>query len=126
MLQRTGDAYRVHDLILSFLKPKLKANPRAHIATSRMATHLGKLKVLHGYSGSGETMGGVFTLIALWRSVESLSEEQQVATVYTRSLSGVTEGEPWSEAGRVLMLMVRRLLMVILELIVTIYPFDIS
>lgn len=108
MLQPAGDAFRVHDLVLRFLKPKLKADPRRLIATSRMADYLGQLKVLRRYVKAAETSDGVYSLIALWNSVENLSEESQVAAVYTRNLDGITEGTPWRKAGRILELMVSR------------------
>ncbi|CAM9170764.1 unnamed protein product, partial [Ectocarpus sp. 8 AP-2014] len=43
--------------------------------------------------------------MALWRSVEDLVGESQVAAVYTKNLQGVPEYEPWRQAGRVLKLM---------------------
>ncbi|CAM9937884.1 unnamed protein product [Ectocarpus sp. 8 AP-2014] len=36
------DAFRVHDLVLRFLKPKLKADPNRSIATSRTAEYMGQ------------------------------------------------------------------------------------
>ncbi|CAN0342697.1 unnamed protein product, partial [Ectocarpus sp. 12 AP-2014] len=105
MLQPAGDAFRLHDLVLRFLKPKLKADPSRPIATSRVAEYLGQLKVLQRYIDAGETGDGVYSLIALWRSVESLAEESHVAPVYTRNLNGVTEDAPWRRAGRILQLM---------------------
>lgn len=108
MLQPAGDAFRVHDLVLRFLKPKPKADPNRPIAASRIAGHLGQLKVLRRYVEDGETSDGVYSLMALWRSVEHLAEESQVAAVYTRNLDGVPEDAPWRQAGRILLLMVSR------------------
>lgn len=108
MLQPAGDAFRVHDLILRFLKSKLKADPGQAIAVSRMAEYLGQLKVLERYNSLGDTVGGVFSFIALWNSVEDLSDESHVAAVYTRNLQGITQASPWHTAGRVLHLMVSR------------------
>ncbi|CAM9854589.1 unnamed protein product, partial [Ectocarpus fasciculatus] len=70
MLQPAGNAFRVHDLVLRFLKSKLKADPSRPIATSRIAEYLGQLKVLQRYVEAGETSDGVYSLMALWRSVE--------------------------------------------------------
>ncbi|CAB1113778.1 unnamed protein product [Ectocarpus sp. CCAP 1310/34] len=53
MLQPAGDALRVHDLVLLFLKPKLKADSSRPITTSRIAEYLGHLKVLRRYVEDG-------------------------------------------------------------------------
>ncbi|CAN0172764.1 unnamed protein product [Ectocarpus fasciculatus] len=105
MLQPAGDAFRVHDFVLLFLKPKLKADPSRPMATSRIAEYLGQLKVLRRYVEDGETIGGVYSLMALWRSVEDLAGESHVAAVYTKNLQGVPEAKPWHQTGRVLELM---------------------
>lgn len=108
MLQPTGDAFRVHDLVLGFLKLKLKADPRRPTATGRIVEYLGKLKVLQGYAEAGETSDGVYSLMALWRSVEDLAEESHVAAVYTKNLDGVRDAALWNQAGRIVELMVSR------------------
>lgn len=108
MLQPAGDAFRVHDLVLRFLKLKLKADPSRPTATGRTVEYLGQLKVLQGYVGAGETSDGVYSLMALWRSVENLAEESHVAAVYTKNLHGVPDGALWNQAGRILELMVSR------------------
>ncbi|CAM9191144.1 unnamed protein product, partial [Pylaiella littoralis] len=105
MLQRVGDAFRVHDLVLHFLKLKLKADPSRPTATGRTVEHLGQLKVLQRFVGAGETSDGVYPLMGLWRSVENLAEESHVAAVYTKNLNGVTDSAPWQQAGRLLELM---------------------
>eukprot|EP00903_Cladosiphon_okamuranus_P012113 g11365.t2 len=105
MLQPVGDAFRVHDLVLHFLKLKLKANPSRSTATGRTVEHLGQLKVLQRYVGAGETSDGVYSLMALWRSVENLAEESHVAAEYTKNLDGVPDSAPWQQAGRLLELM---------------------
>lgn len=106
MLQPAGDAYRVHDLVLRFLKPKLKADLKRSTATSRMGNHLGQLKVLQRFVYATGTRYGVYSLISLWRSVEDLSGESQAGAIYSKSLHGVMEDAPWFEAGCVLELMV--------------------
>ncbi|CAN0252264.1 unnamed protein product [Ectocarpus sp. 12 AP-2014] len=65
MLQPAGDAFRVHDLVLLFLKPKLKADPSRPIATSSIVKYLGQLKVLRRYLGDWETIDGVYSLMAV-------------------------------------------------------------
>lgn len=87
---------------------QLKADPSRPIATSHVAEYLGQLKVLQRYIDAGKTSNGVYSLMALWRSVESLAEESHVAPVYTRNLNGVMEDAPWRRAGRILQLMVSR------------------
>lgn len=108
MLQPAGDAFRVHDLVLRFLKPKLKADPSLPTATCRTVEYLGQLKVLQRFVDTGETSDGVYSLMALWRSVEDLAEESHVAAVYTRNLDGVPDGALWYRVGRILELMVSR------------------
>ncbi|CAM9795660.1 unnamed protein product, partial [Hapterophycus canaliculatus] len=105
MIQPVGDAFRVHDLVLHFLKLKLKADPSRHTATGRTVEHLGQLKVLQRYVAAGETNDGMYSLMALWRSVENLAEENQVGAVYKKNLNGVPDSAPWHQAGRLLQLM---------------------
>ncbi|CAM9750163.1 unnamed protein product, partial [Ectocarpus fasciculatus] len=105
MLQPAGDAFRVHDLVLLFLKPKLKADPSQPIATSRVAEYLGQLKVLRRYFKAEATSDGRYSLMALWRTVEDLADESQVAAVYMNNLQGVLEEAPWRQAGHLLWLM---------------------
>ncbi|CAM9128742.1 unnamed protein product [Ectocarpus sp. 12 AP-2014] len=105
MLQPAGDDFRVHDLVLRFLKPKLKADPNRSIATSRTAEYMGQPEVLRRYVSAGETSGGIYSLVALWRSVEDLGEDSQAAAVYASSLNGVREGTLWERASRVVFLM---------------------
>lgn len=111
MLQPVDDAYRVHDLILRFLKPKLMANPLRPVAISRIAGYLGKLNVLGRFAEAGETTDGLYALITLWKTAESFldtnSDEWRISSVYTRSLKGVTDIDLLSKAGRVMVLMVR-------------------
>lgn len=112
MLQQVGEAYQVHDLVLNFLEPKLNVRnyPGRLAASSRMAEYLGKLQVLRRYcAGAGsESLGDVYSLIALWNSVEKFSDENHRAgAVYTRALRGVAERASWYDAGKVLLHMVR-------------------
>ena len=111
MLQPVGDAYRVHDLILHFLKPKLKANPLRPVVISRVAGYLGKLNVLGRFYNAGDTSDGVYALIALWNTVEGFLDtdldEWRMSSLYTRSLEGVTDIGPLGNAGHLMCLMVR-------------------
>lgn len=107
MLQPAGDSFRVHDLVLRFLKLKLKADSSRPTATCRTAEYLGQLKILRKFFNAEETNGGVYSFMALWRSVESLAEESHVEAVYT-NLDGVPDSAPWRQAGRLLELMVSR------------------
>lgn len=108
MLQPAEDAFRVHDLVLRFLKLKLRADPGRPTATYRAAEYLGQLRVLQGYFGAGETIGGVYSLVTLWRSLENLAEEIHVASAYSKTLDGVSESAPWQQAARLMELMVSR------------------
>ncbi|CAN0265689.1 unnamed protein product, partial [Ectocarpus fasciculatus] len=71
-----GDGYRVHDLVLDFLKIKITADAEmVGEATSLQGQYLGRLDVVKHYynpeHGAGDQ--GLFVLDALWRSVENLS-----------------------------------------------------
>lgn len=111
MLQPVEDAYRVHDIILRFLKLKLVPHPLQSVAISRITGYLGKLNVLGRFFEDGETIDGVYALIALWTTVEGFldtsSDEWRVSPVYTRTLKGVTDIGPLYSTGRLMELMVR-------------------
>ncbi|CAM9266313.1 unnamed protein product [Ectocarpus sp. 12 AP-2014] len=71
MLQPVGDDFRVHDLVLRFLKPKLKADPNRSIATSRTAEYMEQPEVLRRCVNAGETSGGIYALRKLSSSLSS-------------------------------------------------------
>ena len=77
LLQDMGrDGYRVHDLILEFVKIKMKADAEMlKKATALQAQYLRRLDVLKSYGDPEHGAGrqGLFFLDALWRSVEKLS-----------------------------------------------------
>lgn len=71
-----GSGYRVHDLVLEFLKTSIRAeNEVVEQATALQARFLGRLDVLASYRDleHGARHQGLFFLDALWRSVEKLS-----------------------------------------------------
>lgn len=75
-MQMRGSEYLLHDRLLDFVKGKLKDFPEIKaFATSRQSEYLGRVDVLRAYSDRGEVDGGFFSLIALWRSLEKLSED---------------------------------------------------
>ena len=77
LLQDMGHGgYRVHDLILEFVKIKMKADAEMlKKATALQAQYLGRLDVSKSYGDPEHGAGrqGLFFLDALWRSVEKLS-----------------------------------------------------
>ena len=85
-----GGGYRVHDLLLDFVKIKIKADVEMmEKATTLQARFLGRLDVLKGYENPGHGAGnrGLVVLDALWRSVEQLSEDPDLEVAsYTTSL----------------------------------------
>lgn len=71
-----GGGYRVHDLVLDFVKLKIKADAEmAGKATALQAQHLGRLDVAKSYCDFEVEAGlhHLFILATLWRSVEQLS-----------------------------------------------------
>ncbi|CAN0313798.1 unnamed protein product, partial [Hapterophycus canaliculatus] len=85
-----GGGYRVHDLVLDFVKIKIKADVEmVKKATTLQAHFLGRLDVLKGYNSPEHGAGnqGLFVLDALWRSVEQLSGDPELEVAsYTTSL----------------------------------------
>lgn len=76
LLQDVGrGGYRVQDLVLEFVKTKIKAGAKiVEGAAVLQAQYLGKLDVVAGYKSPEQIAGspGFSTLAALWRSVEEL------------------------------------------------------
>eukprot|EP00752_Nemacystus_decipiens_P012223 g10837.t1 len=85
-----GGRYRVHDLVLDFVKIKIKADwEMVKKATALQARFLGRLDVLKDYQHSEHGAGnqGLFVLDALWRSVEMLSGDPELEVAsYSTSL----------------------------------------
>lgn len=76
LMQMRGDKYLLHDSLLDFVKGKIKDFPETKtFATSHQSEYLGRLDVLKAYSDRGEVDGGFFSLIALWKSLEKLSDD---------------------------------------------------
>lgn len=114
-----GRGYRVHDLVLEFLKIKIKADAEmAGKATALQAQCLARLDVVKSYEDPEDVTGnqGLFVLDALWRSVEKLSGGHglEVAS-YRASLAELESCEAtadvarsYSSVGLLLFLQVRR------------------
>eukprot|EP00903_Cladosiphon_okamuranus_P016211 g14959.t1 len=71
-----GGAYRVHDLVLEFVKIRVKADAEmVGKATSQQAQYLARLDVVKSFQDPerGADHQGFIVLDALWRSVEELS-----------------------------------------------------
>ena len=89
LLQDMGaGGYRVHDLLLEFVKVRIKAEDGMVIrAAGRQAEYLGRLDVVAGYEkpehGAGKQ--GLYVLAALWRSVEELSGFRDLETAFYRA-----------------------------------------
>lgn len=80
MLQAHGDEYSVHDLLLDFAKKEIEGSGDKESATSRQAQYLGRLDVFEAYSKMGGDCGcHNYKLMALWRSVEELSGDKELA-----------------------------------------------
>lgn len=69
-------------------------------ATSRQAQYLGRPDVVHTYSDNGEVDGGVYSLMALWRSLEELSGDPGLEVkTYTNSLVDLEGSEATFDAA---------------------------
>ena len=90
LLQKRGNDYAVHDLLLNFVKVTIEEfEAIKKIATSRQAGYLGRLDVLSGYLTWGKN-GDLYSLVALWRSLEELSGDTQLEeNTYKSSLEVV-------------------------------------
>ena len=95
LLQDMGrSGYRVHDLILEFVKIKIKADAEMlKKATALQAQYLGRLDVLKSYGDPEHGAGsqGFYVLDALWRSVEQLSGDPRLEIVSYRTSLGELE-----------------------------------
>lgn len=102
-MQKRGGDYQVHDLLLDFAKSEINMERFRTIkeaATSRQAQYLGRLDVVHTYSDTGELAGGVYSLMALWRSLEELSGDTGLEVkTYTTSLGALERGEATSDVA---------------------------
>lgn len=99
-----GGGYRVHDLVLDFVKIKIKADGEmVKKATTLQAHFLGRLDVLKGYNSPEHGAGnqGLFVLDALWRSVEQLSGDPELEVAsYSTSLGELESCEATTEVAR--------------------------
>lgn len=86
--------YRVHDLVLEFLKDNIKADAEmVKKATAQQAQYLRRLDVLKSYGDPEHGAGsqGLFLLGALWRSVEELSRDPELEVASYRASLGELE-----------------------------------
>lgn len=98
-----GGGYRVHDLILDFVKIKIKEDlGMVKKVTALQAHFLGRLDVLKGYENPEHGAGnqGLFVLDALWRSVEQLSGDPELEVAsYTTSLGELKSCEATTDVA---------------------------
>lgn len=87
--------------MLDFAKDKLrKLRGKVQLVTSRQAQYLGTVSVLEGYARAGEVLRGFYALMALWKSVEDLSGDQQLEVgTYRISLRASEESEPTADVA---------------------------
>lgn len=93
LLQDFGsDGYRVHDLVVDFLKDNIKADA-AQKATELQAQYLGRLDVVKSYTDPRHGAGyqGLFGLNVLWRSLEKLSGDSGLEVASYRASLGELE-----------------------------------
>ena len=95
LLQDMGrGGYRVHDLILEFVKIKIKGGAEMlENATALQVQYLRRLDVLKSYGDPEHGAGrqGLFFLDALWRSVEKLSGDPGLEIASYRASLGELE-----------------------------------
>ena len=87
-----GGGYRVHDLVLKYLRTKIDGE-RVNRAKTLQAKYLGRLDVLTSYGDPKHGLGGqgLFFLDALWRSVEKLSGDPALEVASYRASLGELE-----------------------------------
>ncbi|CAB1119264.1 unnamed protein product [Ectocarpus sp. CCAP 1310/34] len=89
-----GSGYRVHDLVLEFVKTSIRAEEEmVEKATALQAQYLGRVDVLKSYGDPEHGAGnqGLFFLDALWRSVEKLSGDPELEVASYRASLGELE-----------------------------------
>lgn len=86
-----GGGYRVHDLVLGFMKARIEADTAVGVekATTLQAHYLARLDVVESYRGADHH--GLFVLGTLWRSVEELSGNQGLEVASYRVSLGELE-----------------------------------
>lgn len=99
-----GDGYRPHDLVLEYLKIKMKANvDMAKTTAARQARYLRRPDVVKGYSSRKHGAGGegLLSLAALWRSAEKLSGDPDLEVdSYRTSLQDFESCEANADVAR--------------------------
>eukprot|EP00752_Nemacystus_decipiens_P011921 g10571.t1 len=92
LLQAVGSSgYRVHDLLLDFAKESIKPAPLEK-AASLQALYLGRLDVVKGYADEGNFLESLYSLMALWRPVERVSNNPRVQVeVYRANFEALGE-----------------------------------
>lgn len=86
-----GGGYRVHDLVLDFVKIKIKADVEMVKKVTALQAHfLGRLDVLKSYENPEHGAGnqGLLVLDSLWRSVEKLSQDPGLEVASYRASLG--------------------------------------
>lgn len=89
-----GVGYRVHDLVLDFVKIKIKADVEMVKKVTALQAHfLGRLDVLKSYKHPEHGAGnqGLFVLDSLWRSVEKLAQDPGLEVASYRASLGELE-----------------------------------
>eukprot|EP00752_Nemacystus_decipiens_P017213 g15421.t2 len=98
-----GGGYRVHDLVLNFVKIKIKADVKmVEKITALQAHFLGRLDVLKSYENPEHGAGnqGLFVLDSLWRSVEKLSGDSKLEVAsYSASLGALESCEATTDVA---------------------------
>lgn len=112
LLQMRENGYIVPEPVLAFMKDEIRNHESINDnATSRQRQYLGRLDVLHAYADGGHSIseiGGLYALIALWRSLEALCEEYSKGLRYQQSLNELEKAditvETYDAVARLLLL----------------------
>ena len=105
LLQVVKEKYRLHDLVLEYLRTAIKMDEDLEIkASSRQARFLSRIEVLRRYSAGDQwsSSGGLYSLVALWTAAKKLDRSLMVEVFYRTSLKGVTEINDVQDVGRLL------------------------
>ena len=95
LLLKVGDSFRVHDLLLDFIKLECRSRQGlVNDAVRRQAHFLGRLPVLRDFDGNDGLNANYYALIRLWRSLEELSGNKQLEVeTYEASLGELGQAE---------------------------------
>lgn len=108
MVHQMPNGYRLHDLVLEYLRVYRVEEQDLRTSTRRQAEFLAQTNVLDSHwKGESSVGGGFYSLVTSWESVMELNRELDVEEFYANSLKHATKECAFREAGYLLKFLVR-------------------